>query len=149
MKKSMNIKPIRTAIIVISIARSTIRFEILQDGHFWPWKSRTRYQPFLTQFGPKDDLPWWEICIIKIVSINQMFETEIHETKNIDDRYSQWIRWLFMVFIQFHFSMSKNQLNQNKHFVVTKSFLFKNTLKYNFVFVWVIWSSLNRISAYG
>ena len=193
-KKSMNIKPIRTAIIVISIARSTIRFEILQDGHLWPWLGRiwpcvpslsrfcpdfaenpvrclstvrslfrfflcqfcplansvrickkavrylfvrpdkdetevsglsvslstdvwsgSRYQKFigyesksiLTQFETKDDLPWWEICIIKIVSINQMFETEIHETKNIDDRYSQWIRWLFMVFIQFHFSISQ------------------------------------------
>ena len=31
-KKSMNISPIRTAIIVISIAWSTIRFEILSGG---------------------------------------------------------------------------------------------------------------------
>ena len=126
----MNIRPIRTAIIVISIARSTIRFEILCGGHFCPY---LKFVAFVTQFGTSghfgdpiwdmwnrwpdlgqgmSHLPWWKICIIEIVSINQMFETEIHETKNIDDWYSQWIRWLFMVFIQFHFSIPKISLTK-------------------------------------
>ena len=55
----------------------------------------------------------------------------------------------FYGFYTISFFNAKNQFNQNKHFVVRKLFLFKNTLKYNFVCVRAILSSLNRILAYG
>ena len=55
----------------------------------------------------------------------------------------------FYGFYTISFFNAKNQFNQIKHFVVWKLFLFKNTLKYNFVLVMVILSSLNWNLAYG
>lgn len=54
----------------------------------------------------------------------------------------------FYGFYTISFFNPKNQFNQNKHFVVRKLFLFKNTLKYNFVCEWAILSSFGHFNRY-
>ena len=109
---------------------------------FWPNLGQ------VTRFGTRDESP---------SLMEDMHNIDCIDQPNVWDwdTWNQKHWWLVqpmntMTFYGFYtisfFNASQNQFNQNKHFVVRKLFLFKNTLKYNFV--WAILSSFGHFNRY-